>query len=92
MIHSRGTEQVIIFDSDWNPQMDKQAQDRAHRIGQQVPTLDDMYMLHTNEILHANSSTYVAHMFYGAGRGAGVAVGVRGYSGGRHLEPGACQG
>jgi SWI/SNF-related matrix-associated actin-dependent regulator of chromatin subfamily A member 5 len=25
---------VIIFDSDWNPQMDLQAQDRAHRVGQ----------------------------------------------------------
>ncbi|KAM7485573.1 hypothetical protein LguiA_001582 [Lonicera macranthoides] len=25
---------VIIFDSDWNPQMDQQAEDRAHRIGQ----------------------------------------------------------
>lgn len=25
---------VVIFDSDWNPQMDLQAQDRAHRIGQ----------------------------------------------------------
>ena len=25
---------VIIFDSDWNPQMDRQAEDRAHRIGQ----------------------------------------------------------
>jgi SWI/SNF-related matrix-associated actin-dependent regulator of chromatin subfamily A protein 2/4 len=25
---------VIIFDSDWNPQADLQAQDRAHRIGQ----------------------------------------------------------
>lgn len=24
---------VIIFDSDWNPQMDEQAKDRAHRIG-----------------------------------------------------------
>ena len=24
---------VIIFDSDWNPQMDLQAMDRAHRIG-----------------------------------------------------------
>lgn len=26
--------QVVIFDSDWNPMMDLQAQDRAHRIGQ----------------------------------------------------------
>ena len=25
---------VILFDSDWNPQADLQAQDRAHRIGQ----------------------------------------------------------
>ncbi|KAG5559938.1 hypothetical protein RHGRI_003285 [Rhododendron griersonianum] len=25
---------VIIYDSDWNPQVDLQAQDRAHRIGQ----------------------------------------------------------
>lgn len=26
---------VIIFDSDWNPKIDEQAQDRAHRIGSQ---------------------------------------------------------
>jgi SNF2 family DNA or RNA helicase len=24
---------VILYDSDWNPQMDLQAMDRAHRIG-----------------------------------------------------------
>merc|ERR1712152_44625 len=28
---------VIIFDSDWNPQNDLQAQARAHRIGQTKP-------------------------------------------------------
>ena len=28
---------VIMYDSDWNPQMDLQAQDRAHRIGQKKP-------------------------------------------------------
>eukprot|EP01116_Phalansterium_solitarium_P005922 TRINITY_DN181_c1_g1_i1.p1 TRINITY_DN181_c1_g1~~TRINITY_DN181_c1_g1_i1.p1 ORF type:complete len:1111 (+),score=402.66 TRINITY_DN181_c1_g1_i1:110-3442(+) len=28
---------VILFDSDWNPQVDLQAQDRAHRIGQTRP-------------------------------------------------------
>jgi len=26
---------VVLYDSDWNPQVDLQAQDRAHRIGQQ---------------------------------------------------------
>jgi ATP-dependent helicase STH1/SNF2 len=30
---------VIIFDPDWNPQMDKQAEDRAHRIGQKKEVL-----------------------------------------------------
>jgi ATP-dependent DNA helicase len=30
---------VIFFDQDWNPQMDLQAQDRAHRIGQTRPVL-----------------------------------------------------
>ncbi|GFY91801.1 chromatin-remodeling protein 11 [Actinidia rufa] len=28
------TDVVILYDSDWNPQVDLQAQDRAHRIGQ----------------------------------------------------------
>jgi SWI/SNF-related matrix-associated actin-dependent regulator of chromatin subfamily A member 5 len=28
---------VILYDSDWNPQVDLQAQDRAHRIGQTRP-------------------------------------------------------
>ncbi|TFK21697.1 SNF2 family DNA-dependent ATPase [Coprinopsis marcescibilis] len=30
---------VIFYDQDWNPQMDIQAQDRAHRIGQTRPVL-----------------------------------------------------
>ncbi|KAN0062045.1 putative ATPase [Thecaphora frezii] len=30
---------VVFFDSDWNPQMDLQAQDRVHRIGQTKPCL-----------------------------------------------------
>jgi SWI/SNF-related matrix-associated actin-dependent regulator of chromatin subfamily A member 5 len=29
-----GADTVILYDSDWNPQMDLQAMDRAHRIGQ----------------------------------------------------------
>lgn len=29
-----GADTVIFYDTDWNPQVDRQAQDRAHRIGQ----------------------------------------------------------
>jgi E1A-binding protein p400 len=28
-----GADTVIFYDSDWNPAMDQQAQDRCHRIG-----------------------------------------------------------
>ena len=30
---------VILFDSDWNPQVDLQAMDRCHRIGQDKPVI-----------------------------------------------------
>jgi len=30
---------VILYDSDWNPQVDLQAMDRAHRIGQKNPVM-----------------------------------------------------
>lgn len=33
-INLAAADTVILFDSDWNPQQDAQAQDRAHRIGQ----------------------------------------------------------
>jgi SNF2 family DNA or RNA helicase len=33
-INLTGADTVIFYDSDWNPSMDAQAQDRAHRIGQ----------------------------------------------------------
>ncbi|KAF8457597.1 SNF2 family N-terminal domain-containing protein [Kalaharituber pfeilii] len=33
-INLTSADTVILFDSDWNPQMDLQAMDRAHRIGQ----------------------------------------------------------
>ena len=42
---------VILFDSDWNPQMDAQAQDRAHRIGQKraVRVCASWQMLRSNK-------------------------------------------
>ena len=38
---------VILYDSDWNPQADLQAQDRAHRIGQKKPV--QVFRLITDE-------------------------------------------
>ncbi|KAM3574460.1 hypothetical protein VYU27_003566 [Nannochloropsis oceanica] len=36
-INLQTADTVILYDSDWNPQADLQAQDRAHRIGQKRP-------------------------------------------------------
>ncbi|PWW73132.1 hypothetical protein C7212DRAFT_300352 [Tuber magnatum] len=38
-INLTSADTVILFDSDWNPQQDLQAQDRAHRIGQKKPVI-----------------------------------------------------
>ncbi|RPB11738.1 hypothetical protein P167DRAFT_488859 [Morchella conica CCBAS932] len=38
-INLTAADTVILFDSDWNPQQDLQAQDRAHRIGQRKPVI-----------------------------------------------------
>ncbi len=34
MIHPQAADTVILYDTDWNPAMEDQAQARAHRIGQ----------------------------------------------------------
>ena len=33
-VNLTGADTVVFYDSDWNPTMDAQAQDRCHRIGQ----------------------------------------------------------
>ena len=37
---------VILYDSDWNPQMDLQAMDRAHRIGQKKQVSKYLFTFH----------------------------------------------
>ena len=54
---------VIIFDSDWNPQQDMQAQARAHRIGQKNKVM--IYRLVTR-------NTYESEMFMRASKKLGL--------------------
>ena len=53
-INLTSADTVIIFDSDWNPQNDIQAQARSHRIGQKKPV--KVYRLLTRK-------TYEMHLF-----------------------------
>ncbi|KAH3744089.1 protein CHROMATIN REMODELING 5 [Pelomyxa schiedti] len=54
---------VIIFDSDWNPQNDLQAQSRCHRIGQEkVVNIYRLLLKHTVISLDQNSSPWVAKL------------------------------
>ena len=51
-INLMAADTVILFDSDWNPQQDLQAQDRAHRIGQTKPVI--VYRLATKGTVEQN--------------------------------------
>lgn len=46
-INLASADTVILYDSDWNPQQDLQAQDRCHRIGQTRPVI--VYRLATRD-------------------------------------------
>lgn len=48
-INLTGADCVIFYDTDWNPSMDKQAQDRCHRIGQ-TKTVHIYRLISTNTI------------------------------------------
>lgn len=50
---------VIIYDSDWNPQMDLQAMDRAHRIGQKKQVRNFNAKIEFNKIYEALISILV---------------------------------
>lgn len=51
-INLTAADTVILFDSDWNPQQDLQAQDRCHRIGQTKPVI--VYRLATKGTVEEN--------------------------------------
>ncbi len=51
-INLTAADTVILYDSDWNPQQDLQAQDRAHRIGQTRPVI--IYRLATKGTIEQN--------------------------------------
>ena len=57
-INLTGADTVIFYDSDWNPAMDKQCQDRCHRIGQtrdvSVYRLVSEYTIEANILRKAN--------------------------------------
>ncbi|KAI8384576.1 SNF2 family N-terminal domain-containing protein, partial [Radiomyces spectabilis] len=74
-INLTAADTVIIFDSDWNPQNDLQAQARCHRIGQTKPV--QIYRL-----ICAN--TYEKDMFDRAGMKLGLDKAVMSRSGGSH--------
>jgi len=57
-INLTGADTVIFYDMDWNPAMDKQCQDRAHRIGQtrdvHIYRLVSEYTIEANILRKAN--------------------------------------
>ena len=68
-INLTAADTVIIFDSDWNPQNDLQAQARAHRIGQTKSV--KVYRLLTKK-------SYEMHMFHTASVKLGLAYAIAG--------------
>lgn len=47
-----GADSIVFYDTDWNPAMDKQAQDRCHRIGQTRTV--NIYRLITTSTIEEN--------------------------------------
>lgn len=58
-LNLQSADTVIIYDSDWNPMMDLQAQDRAHRIGQEQ--IVRVYRLVTNTKIEETILTKAAY-------------------------------
>ena len=62
-INLTGADTVVFYDSDWNPAMDRQAQDRCHRIGQtrevHIYRLVSEHTVEENILRKANQKRYL---------------------------------
>lgn len=65
-INLTGADTVIFYDSDWNPSMDAQAQDRCHRIGQtrevHIYRLISQHTIEENILKKANQKRQLENM------------------------------
>ncbi|CCJ29638.1 unnamed protein product [Pneumocystis jirovecii] len=70
-INLTGADTVIFYDSDWNPSMDKQCQDRCHRIGQtqdvHIYRFVSEYTIEENMLLKANQKRMLNNVVIGEG-------------------------
>jgi len=70
-VNLTGADTVIFYDSDWNPAMDAQAQDRCHRIGQtrdvHVYRLITEHSVEENILIKANQKRAMDDMVIGDG-------------------------
>ena len=65
-INLTGADTVIFYDSDWNPAMDQQAQDRCHRIGQtrevHIYRLVTEHTIEENIVRKSNQKRHLDHL------------------------------
>ncbi|KAG4302027.1 hypothetical protein PCK1_001702 [Pneumocystis canis] len=70
-INLTGADTVIFYDSDWNPSMDRQCQDRCHRIGQtqdvHIYRFISEYTIEENMLLKANQKRMLDNVVIGEG-------------------------
>jgi superfamily II DNA or RNA helicase len=92
-INLTGADSVVFYDSDWNPAMDAQAQDRAHRIGQtrdvHIYRLVSESTVEENILLKARQKRDLAVRRAGGDRGR--AGGDRGRAGGHRGRRGSAR-
>ena len=70
-VNLTGADTVIFYDSDWNPAMDQQAQDRCHRIGQtrevHIYRLITKHTVEENILKKANQKRHLHEIVIGEG-------------------------